>query len=416
MFLNTVRLNLGQSGFVAVTTSSTTEALELAEDKEIDVIVCDYELSQMDGISLFEKIKESRGEQVPPTLIVAEQYAAPLLARCVSAGTAGLHAKTEDNEILIDRIISTIENTEKRNRIEASSSKRAVKGGTDPLTKVAGKQHFTRRFSAESVASYRDANHISILAIAIDRYSRIEEMHGSQWAESTLAQTARLIEGELRSRDCVGRYADHTFGIVLPETSFEAAAAVGKRLKRIIAATEFGNLDHPITITVSAGVGSRKPGMRLSPNEMMSQALKNSAAAQSMGGDKVVADAGLTGKPVTLLLGSPGASTMNLVADMEACNVEVRLATTSKEAQKILEDIPTAIIAVNLPLSNGDNGTDFLTWAKSKFPTTKRILIANTLNTNLLTKAINEAEINYYLPSPWKSEMVSELVEQLIYA
>ncbi|MBN2342668.1 MAG: diguanylate cyclase [Deltaproteobacteria bacterium] len=415
-FLNSVRVNLGKNGFIAIITSNPNEALVLSEDNKLDVIICDYELSQIDGISLFEKIQENKGEdQTPPTLITTDKMAGPLLARCVTAGAAGLQAKSEPIEMIIERVISLLEDTTLRNELEMSVTKRSTEGGTDMLTRIASRKHFSRRFSAESVASYRDRNAISLMMLAVDRYDVLEERHGTQAMESMLANAAKIIEGELRSRDCVGRYSEHTFSIVLPETTLDAAKAVGDRLRRLLNSTEFGSLDDPIQITLSVGISSRPTGVRASPSELITQSLRSCAAAAELGGNKVVADKKLSGQPIALVVGEKGQLQLGIGASLEMSNIEVRYAVTREDAKTILENLPTKLIVL---IHTGDDITslDFLKWARDKYPKAKRIYANPTPSPAQLQVAINKAGIQYYLAENWQQEELGEFIEELIYA
>lgn len=415
-FLNNIRSYLGKTGFIAIITSNPTEALVLAEDNKLDVIICDYELSQIDGISLFEKIQAHNGEDnTPPTLIMTEKYAAPLLSRCVTAGAAGLQAKSEPIDVIIERVISLLEDTVLRNHLELSVSKRATQGGIDLLTRIASRKHFSRRFSAESVASYRDRNAISLLMLSIDRYDSQEERHGKQQVEGVLANTAKIIEGELRSRDCVGRYSDHTFSIVLPETTVDAAQAVADRLRRILGSTEFGNLDNPIQISISAGVSTRPTGVRASPSEMITQALRSCTAAIELGGNRVVADKKLSGQPIALIVGENNPFNAKISSQLEMNNIEIRNAKTIDEAKQLLQSVPTKII---LLLHNGDDITtlDFLKWARDKYPKAKRMYANPAPSPKQLQIAINKAGIHFYLADNWEQSELSEFVHNTIFA
>ncbi|MBN2529820.1 MAG: diguanylate cyclase [Deltaproteobacteria bacterium] len=414
-FLNSMRVHLGKSGFVAIVTSNPTEALMLAEDNKLDVIICDYELSQIDGISLFEKIQQNKGEDnTPPTLIVTEKYAAPLLSRCVTAGASGLQAKNEPIDMIIERVISLLDDTELRNELEMSVTRRATEGGTDLLTRIASRKHFSRRFSAESVASYRDRNDISLLMLSVDRYEVFEERHGTQPMENMLANAAKIIEGELRSRDCVGRYSDHTFAIVLPETPLDAAKAVGDRLRRLIGSTEFGSLDAPIQVSLSVGVSSRPTGVRASPSEMITQALRSCTAARELGGNRVVTDKKLSGQPIALLVGDQEPLLSQLTTSLQTASVEVRAAATMDEARDILENLPTKLIVL-LHTGNDLTSLDFLRWTRDKYPRAKRIYVNPNPSPHQLQMAINKAGIHYYLSDHWQQSDLNEFVEDLVY-
>jgi diguanylate cyclase (GGDEF)-like protein len=415
-FLNTARTNLGQAGFVVVTSRTPEEAIDLSASQEIDAIICDYTLSQLDGISLFERIGREATGVVPPTLIVNDTYAAPLLARCVAVGAAGLLAKNEPPETLVERAMSMVRDAGKRRYLEKSASRRAVQGGTDSLTRIASRDHFSRRLSAESIASYRDGNHISLLVLSVDRYARVEERHGAQCAEGLLAQTARLIEGELRSRDCVGRYSDHAFGIVLPETPLSAATAVASRLRRTVASVEFGDLDHPIAITLSTGVASRPVGVRASPDELIEQALKNCVAAEHMGGDRVIADSKLTGRPIALLLGAPtAAGAVALVERLASRGLEVRRVETIDEARRVMTEVPAAMAAA-IHTPDDPAAAELLIWARTKYPATRRVLFAAAVGPDLMTRMVNEAAIHYLVLDPWAEPRIDALVNDMIFA
>jgi two-component system cell cycle response regulator len=412
-FLNAMRLGLGQAGFVAVATASSAEAFELAGHSDLDALVCDYQLSQTDGVALFERIQAALGDRTPPTLITDERYAAPLLARCLTAGTSGLYAKSEPIESLVERVTSMIRDDIKRARVERAASTRVVQGGVDLLTRIASKEHFVRRLSAESSASYRDGNDMSLLIFEVDRYERIDERHGRPMAEKLLAQVARLVEGELRSRDCVGRLDDHTFGVILPESGPPAAAAVGRRLRATIAASELGDLDRPLAVTISLGAASRRAGMRASPEELIELAQSNCTAATQMGGDRFVADSMLTGRPLAVVVGAAAAETDELVAELERANVEVRLVPDADLAMGILESLPAALIVALHPLPPGDR--DILVWSRDRQPASRRVLVTREASPDLLAYAVNRAAVHHVLRSPWKGSDVAEMVDRLIF-
>ncbi len=415
-YLNEVRHNLGQAGFSVVTARSPAEVVELTHESEFDALLSDYNLIQSDALSLFAQIKTSLGNDTPPTLILSDFEEEVLRSRCVSAGTEGLHVKSDSVELLIERVLSIIKDEEKRDRIAAAVSKRHFKGGTDTLTRVASYEHFTRRLNGESMASYRDHNFLSLLMVTVDRYDQAIEKYGKQLAERSLSQMARLIESELRSRDCVARYADHTFAVSLPDTPSNAAVAVGRRLRRKLSATEFGNLDHPIALTVSIGATTRPPGTRKSPKEICEEALRSSEAARQMGGDRVLADTKLTGAPLVLVIGDP-AGDLGAVARLleEYDKVETRMATSYHEASKVLGEVPVAMVMAEEGVPGARTGLDLLEWVRNKFPAILRVLVSDTVDPDIMTRAVNDAAINYFLPMPVNVGRVRPAVESLLF-
>ncbi len=415
-FLNTVRRNLGHTGFSVVTTRSAADAIELTSESQFDAILSDYDLPQMDALTLLEQISHKINDQTPPMLVISDHRTAPLRSRCLAAGTAGLHAKTESVELLIERVTAILQNEKKRERILRSAARRRFEGSTDPLTQVATKQHFIRRLRGESVAAYRDQTHLSLLMVEMDRFEKIIDQFGKTKADGVLAQVARLIEGELRSRDCVARYADQTFAVILPDTNVQAASAVGRRLRRRLGTSEFGDVDMPISLTVSVGAANRPAGMQTPPDEIISLAIHASQAAQKMGGDRVLADNALTGCPLILVVGDPAGESGAVSRTLEDVNAEVRIATSQEEMRAVLEKIPVAMVIADDDMAGPQSGVDLLAWVRNRFPSIRRVLIATGADNDLMMRAVNRAAIHYFIPVPWNLSALPNAVDELLFS
>ncbi|MCP4674066.1 MAG: diguanylate cyclase [Deltaproteobacteria bacterium] len=415
-YVNTVRRNLGQAGFSVVTTRSPADAVELVIESPFDAVLSDYDLLQMDAVTLFEQMWNLIGESVPPTLVIMEQDAAALKKRCLSAGIKAHHAKSESAELLVERVTTILRNEKKRDLITMAASRRRFKGGTDPLTQVATKEHFGRRLKGESIAAYRDQTHLSLLVIAVDDFARIAERIGQIKADGALSQTARIIEGDLRSRDCVARYAEHTFAVALPGTKLQSAAAVGRRLRRRIASTEFGDLEQPISFTVSIGVANRPPGTQTTPDKLVEQAAHASTASQKMGGDRVVADTALTGSPLVLVLGDPSGEIGVIATKLEECNVEVRLTTSFEEARDLFDQVPVAMVMAESGMSGDEAGLGLLTWVRDRYPEIRRVLTSAHVNPEIISTAVNRAAIHYFIPTPYNLGELPMVVDELLFS
>jgi diguanylate cyclase (GGDEF)-like protein len=415
-YLNEVRHSLGQAGFSVVTAKSPAEVVALTTQSEFDALLSDYNLMSTDALSLYEEIRKIRGAATPPTIVVADYDESVLKLRCKNAGAEGVHVKTESQEKLIDRVLSVIKDRDKRNRIAGTIARRQFKGGTDTLTRVANQEHFSRRLNGESMASYRDQSFLSLLMITVDWYDRLVDRYGKQRAEYSLVQIARLIESELRSRDCVARYSEHTFAVALPDTPQPAAAAVGRRLRVKLSAAEFGNLDQSVNLTVSVGVTTRPPGTRKSPKEMCDEALVAAEAALKMGGDRVIADTALTGSPLVLMVGDPSGDTGAVSRILESYDrVEVRCATSYDEATRVLGEVPVAMVVAEDGGIASRTGLDLLTWIKNRFPSIYRILISDRVDPTIMVKAINEASVHYFVPLPSNLSKLPGIVEELLF-
>jgi diguanylate cyclase (GGDEF)-like protein len=410
-----VRRNLGHAGFSVITTRSPAEAADLMAKTDVDVVLCDYDLPNTDALEFFNSMRSLRGDETPPTLVLGDRNEEILKSQCLAAGTAGFWTKSGSPESLIEKVISFVRDEEKRNSIVRMGSRRLVKGSTDPLTQIATREHFLRRLNGESLTAYRDHTHLSLIIVTVDKYNEMIDHYGLNKAEGLLAHTALTIEGELRSRDCVGRHSDYTFSIILPDTNFQAASAVGRRLRRRLAATQFGDLDLSISLTVSIGVSNRPVGTKTDPEDLVSQALHASNAAKKLGGNRVVADTALTGAPLVLLVGDPTGEMGAVSTALADLKVEVRFATSFGEAHKMLQEIPVAMVMTDNVIPGQGDGVDLLEWVRNQFPTIKRVLASDQVDSAMMAKAINSAAVHYFVSIPWNLSQLPTVVDSLLF-
>jgi len=412
-FVNHARRSLSRAGFTVVAARSSAEGLQLAAELRFDGLVIDYEQQSCDGIGLFEEIKAQNGGETPPCLVLGERECGALASRCRGAGVAGLHAKSDGVEKLIARLTRLLTDQAKRGTIEQTIGRREQDWNVDSLTGLPSEIYFGRRLLGESMTAAEDRSAVSLLMIVPDRFSRIVERLGRCAADNVLCETARTIQGELRSRDCVARYGDHTFAVILPGADSDGAVAVGRRLRLALSETEFGTLEQPIAATFSIGVASADIGSGIPADDLCSQALRACVGAQSMGGGRVLADAALTGRPLVLVV-SPTAADADLVTELTACPVEVRATETLAEAWSALKELPVKMIVVSSSSVGADGATELLAWSRERLPTVKRVLAAERVELGLSLAAINRAGIDHFLSLPVDGATLPAITEELL--
>src|SRR3546814_992223 len=79
---------------------------------------------------------------------------------------------------------------------------------------------------------------LSLLMLDIDHFKRVNDSHGHGIGDEVLKGVAEAIKNQLRNVDMVFRFGGEEFLILLSNTSRDAAALVGERLRH--AAQEIG--------------------------------------------------------------------------------------------------------------------------------------------------------------------------------
>ena len=137
---------------------------------------------------------------------------------------------------------------------------------TDDLTRVASRRFFTKHFPREVERAARYGSALAVILCDIDHFKSVNDTLGHAGGDEVLRHFgARLQEQLRRGVDWVARIGGEEFAIVLPETNYEQALDVARRLRAGVANRHFEVQNRSIEITASfglCGLGAIAPGAR----------------------------------------------------------------------------------------------------------------------------------------------------------
>lgn len=137
---------------------------------------------------------------------------------------------------------------------------------TDDLTRVASRRFFTKHLPREVDRAARYGRALSLILCDIDHFKNINDTLGHAGGDEVLRQFgARLQQALRRGIDWVARIGGEEFAIVLPETSYDKALDVARKLRTCVANTSFEVQGRELEITASfglCGLESVPAGMR----------------------------------------------------------------------------------------------------------------------------------------------------------
>ncbi|MCP2019968.1 GGDEF domain-containing protein [Pseudomonas laurylsulfatiphila] len=130
----------------------------------------------------------------------------------------------------------------------------------DPLTGTGNRIAMDQTLQREIELSRRHLQPLSVLMLDIDHFKLVNDTHGHSTGDDVLKAVAASIKNQLRNVDMVFRYGGEEFLILLSNTSREAAAMVGERLRFAVQSEEYLADAHAILLTVSLGCSTLLPG------------------------------------------------------------------------------------------------------------------------------------------------------------
>lgn len=143
----------------------------------------------------------------------------------------------------------------------AFSLSMAYEQGTEELRRIALRDPLTgllNRLGLESMltkASQAKPPGCAVLVVDIDRFKKINDLHGHLAGDIVIQHCGQTISGTLREADFAARVGGEEFVVVLPEVSLEEASRIAERIRGAVEVSAVTVPSGTVRFTVSIGIG-----------------------------------------------------------------------------------------------------------------------------------------------------------------
>lgn len=141
---------------------------------------------------------------------------------------------------------------------------------TDSLTAIPNKRALDMALQRECGVGDRHGDISSLILVDLDHFKTVNDTYGHVVGDHLLRATAGELDRATRAGDGIFRFGGEEFAILLPHTGEAEAIEVADRIRRFIddIAVECGG--HPVAVTASAGVATRREGEK--PEQWLTRA------------------------------------------------------------------------------------------------------------------------------------------------
>ena len=206
-----------------------------------------YNLGERDGLQLLREAKAQHCT-TPVILLTGDANEDTDLA-AMEGGAVDFLEKIDLTARMLERAVRYAL------KMAAAVARLREQAAHDELTGIPNRREFDRRLLEEWQRSVRFKRPLSLVMLDLDRFKVINDTHGHPVGDEVLRHVARLLAGQIRQVDCLGRYGGDEFALLLVETDRKSAQAVAARLRALAEATPCHLATKGLVLEVGISVG-----------------------------------------------------------------------------------------------------------------------------------------------------------------
>ncbi len=208
-----------------------------------------------DSPELVRKLRSRQSARTPFILYVAELDESPEREAGLLAGADDCIGRRASDPEFEARVGAAKRIAELEAALRITLAENRKLSATDDLTRVASRRFFGKHFPREVERAARYGRPLSLILCDIDNFKKINDTLGHAAGDDILRQFGPRLQRELRAGvDWVARIGGEEFAIVMPETAYEAALMVARKLRAGVAQTPFKCDKKNLAVSASFGL------------------------------------------------------------------------------------------------------------------------------------------------------------------
>jgi two-component system, cell cycle response regulator len=236
-------MQLGE-GFDVIQASDGKECVELANERQPDVILLDMMMPGMNGAEVLTALSSNSITRDIPVIFLSALGTTDDRVKGLDGGAVDYISKPAEPRELVARVGAAA-------RTKARQRQIAGRVSADPVTRLQNRDAFEHRLSQEISRSERSGAPLAILLIDLDQLDRVNDDFGRAVGDEILAEIAALLKGTLRTSDILYRYGGDEFAAILPDTELGTAYLAAERCRTAMAEVEAGGIPTAASVGVA---------------------------------------------------------------------------------------------------------------------------------------------------------------------
>lgn len=256
-----LRARLEARGYLTTSATDGQNALDAVALEAPDLILLDVMMPRVDGIEVARRIKRDATLPFIPIIMQTALDSTEHKVEGLDAGADDYITKPINFAELEARVRSLLRIKALQEEVEAQKRELSRMNDqllrlslTDALTELDNRRNLQERLQEMYEHSARLNEPLAVVMTDIDKFKSVNDTYGHHAGDEVLKQIAKLLKGEAREIDRVGRFGGEEFMMLLPGTPVEDAVQFAERVRAATEAHTFTFEGGTLQRTASFGV------------------------------------------------------------------------------------------------------------------------------------------------------------------
>lgn len=256
---------LKNAGYHTFEATRGMKGIEIAIEKEPDLIILDLIMPVLDGFETAKHLKrETKIKEIPIIFLTAGEVK-NFITDAYQAGGIDYIMKPFSNEELLARVKIQLEL--RRKTLALNKSHEIIKQKNrelnellikDGLTHLYTREYIIKRISEAIKNFHENRDQFTLIMLDIDHFKDINDQYGHFGGDLILKKISNLLRNNLRKTDTIARWGGEEFLILLQSTNLMNAYQITNKLLKRIREKVYTYDDNKISITISFGIATYK--------------------------------------------------------------------------------------------------------------------------------------------------------------
>jgi two-component system, cell cycle response regulator len=248
---------LKKAGYEVDAAANGSEALDKMTQRYYPILVTDWEMPEMDGVTLCRAVRNLQLDGYVYALLLTARDSKEHIIAGLEAGADDYLIKPVHEAELIARLNAGRRILNLEHSLRVANQRNRILSITDALTGAYNRRYLMEQLPRELERCRRYAFPLSVVMCDIDHFKHINDAGGHAAGDEVLQQFAARAQKVIRTNsDWISRYGGEEFLLVLPETGHQGAVSVAEKVRAVTASTPFSTRMGNVTVTASFGVAS----------------------------------------------------------------------------------------------------------------------------------------------------------------